>query len=964
MTTSKKYANLTTNQLVTKETLKDNMFDYLNGENKEFTSQLFSEEGVIGEKLDLSISQVSTSVANVTIVGTSYATDGLGNRFDTDSTYSYCDGFTVTRPSAGSRAEIGLRHNVGPAFGGSESNVRTNQKNGNIVEYIAYREYIGEKGPPDSVSVLGSDIKLTVDSLTQSPSNVSYAGRKCLVYLKNPVSTVEAIAIQVLNVAWDGANNTVTVSSNKLGQGTPSTTASDYECILLGPTVIFNADPSIYGVSPYCFIGILLLNDIWSYDTSLQNNYNISLSALEEKVDSFNREIDVSYNFLTDIEPGRKANDIYSAKAGHAAVAYGDYIYYFGGTLTATFFAPATTCSRYNPSTNTWSAIQNMTINIPGEEHTFGMSAFVVDDLIYVIGGFNDSGIATNKVRIYNPETGQWSLAGGTIPTAMGRGVGFVVNNFIYYGCGQTEMDVSATTNFYQYDTSDDTVTLVSSPPANVAGAAYCLYKDKFYVIGGGADSSTITEQNYYYSYASDSWTTAPLTLQNPPYLNDKDGPYRFTPIFGLKENLFFIYQGHRDYDEALGATYVLSTMYIIDLDNPSGPHATTIPSYPIATIDSTGVLFDGYLFMYGGKCPKYYDQNPSTLQSNFGMNDQHMCFDLNYVFQAKKDLIVCLDALPKPDDITEFELFFDTLPYNVSSAYVVLYFTDESENQYWKDQSGNDLDVTPDSLGYYFYGQTGFADQSIGEVNSSGLAAMSFGYENYNATTSDGVGIAFSSIEDNCCYIINYPRIVSGSHSTAYHIIDDNFKGIYYDISGPNIYKFNMRDGIVLSSTGAASTAQEKATFKTKYTDNIIDAQITSIVSANVDMNRSRDWWPGLPSGHYKSSPPMTEDDIDGSVNAYPYRDLNRWYGIRASTGWYSFNRTKISLPETQTYLLGAKLDTETFMRVKNFTKNEVYRPMMHFEDQRILIPKGHIYGDILMSNNWNYKYSIIGGE
>jgi N-acetylneuraminic acid mutarotase len=128
------------------------------------------------------------------------------------------------------------------------------------------------------------------------------------------------------------------------------------------------------------------------------------------------------------------STDTWSTKArmptrrtGLAVAVVNKKIYAIGGFLHTSNDAPRdylSTNEVYDPSTDSWSTKAPM----PTPRAFF--AAAVVNNKIYIIGGFNNSGhISTNEV--YDPSTDTWSTK-APMPTARSNLAAAVVNNIIY----------------------------------------------------------------------------------------------------------------------------------------------------------------------------------------------------------------------------------------------------------------------------------------------------------------------------------------------------------------------------------------------------------------------------------------------------------------------------------------------------------------------------------------------------
>lgn len=102
-------------------------------------------------------------------------------------------------------------------------------------EYRLYGTTIGRVAHPDSVVDNGATLTLTINDAFINGGAGSFAGRTAKVWLVNPKTVDEAVAVQERTVAFAG-NNTIT-TADLLGQTTPSTTPSDYLVLIVGPTI-------------------------------------------------------------------------------------------------------------------------------------------------------------------------------------------------------------------------------------------------------------------------------------------------------------------------------------------------------------------------------------------------------------------------------------------------------------------------------------------------------------------------------------------------------------------------------------------------------------------------------------------------------------------------------------------------------------------------------------------------------
>lgn len=145
----------------------------------------------------------------------------------------------------------------------------------------------------------------------------------------------------------------------------------------------------------------------------------------------------------------------------------------------------------YNPSSDTWVARQPL--NVP----RFGAAVGVVDNKIYVIGGWGDG--ALDSVEVYDPTTDTWTTGYEPIPEPVAFASAAVVDNKIYLIGGRRNSldpgnpdpdDVLSTV--YEYDPGANTWTqkadIPSPRPGEISGrnrAAAAVVDGKIYLMGG-----------------------------------------------------------------------------------------------------------------------------------------------------------------------------------------------------------------------------------------------------------------------------------------------------------------------------------------------------------------------------------------------------------------------------------------------------------------------------------------------
>jgi N-acetylneuraminic acid mutarotase len=138
------------------------------------------------------------------------------------------------------------------------------------------------------------------------------------------------------------------------------------------------------------------------------------------------------------------------------------------------------------------------------------LSASVVNEKIYVIGGLSNQSIALPTVEMYDPETGTWEPK-ADMPTARMNLSTAVVDGKIYAIGGLPGTVGSAFSIVEEYDPMTDTWTQRADMPTARNGFGACVYNKQIYTIGGhrmeptGSTAGLTTVE--VYDPATDTWT-------------------------------------------------------------------------------------------------------------------------------------------------------------------------------------------------------------------------------------------------------------------------------------------------------------------------------------------------------------------------------------------------------------------------------------------------------------------------
>src|SRR3990172_11225074 len=183
----------------------------------------------------------------------------------------------------------------------------------------------------------------------------------------------------------------------------------------------------------------------------------------------------------------QKAN-IPTPRPGATAGVINDKIFLIGGWPNSNTAVNEV----YDPSTNTW---ESKTLMPTARGF---LSSAVVNDTIYAIGGGYPT--PTNKNEAYNPATNSWTIK-ANMNVARINGRAGVVNGIIYVIAGYpNERSCEA------YNPQTNTWTSRSNFPESIGGVvSVAVYNDSIYVFGGGYYNGLKTV--YAYNPQTDTWT-------------------------------------------------------------------------------------------------------------------------------------------------------------------------------------------------------------------------------------------------------------------------------------------------------------------------------------------------------------------------------------------------------------------------------------------------------------------------
>ena len=207
--------------------------------------------------------------------------------------------------------------------------------------------------------------------------------------------------------------------------------------------------------------------------------------------------------------PGTNLQGVYAANANvvnsYAYIAFGAF------NSTSGDITSSKQINRYDPSTNSWTALSTFPSN-----GRYGVASFTLSDNIYYVTGSLDGEPYLNEVWVYNITKNSWIQAAAFPGGGRIHASGFSIGNkgYIFGGAtGSTYFD-----DLWEFDPSTSKWTQKASLPVTGNGrygAGTFVLNDRAYIVGGRNEPSTYFTNTWEYNPALNQWTqktSVPLT--------------------------------------------------------------------------------------------------------------------------------------------------------------------------------------------------------------------------------------------------------------------------------------------------------------------------------------------------------------------------------------------------------------------------------------------------------------------
>lgn len=186
-------------------------------------------------------------------------------------------------------------------------------------------------------------------------------------------------------------------------------------------------------------------------------------------------------------------------------------LYAFGGS-TAPFSGAVANAAVYNPATDTWTSLS------PMPTARGGASAKAIGDLIYVVGGMDQTGASVDVTEVYDPVTDTWSVV-ASMGTRRDNPGSAVFDDKLYVFGGRTRNSDGTTVNgtldtVEMYDPQTDSWISKTSMPTGRRTMVVGLLNGRAQLMGGEITTSgEAFGQNEEYDPLTDTWNIlTPMT--------------------------------------------------------------------------------------------------------------------------------------------------------------------------------------------------------------------------------------------------------------------------------------------------------------------------------------------------------------------------------------------------------------------------------------------------------------------
>jgi N-acetylneuraminic acid mutarotase len=203
-------------------------------------------------------------------------------------------------------------------------------------------------------------------------------------------------------------------------------------------------------------------------------------------------------------------NQVSNMACGVLTVGHTPYIYCIGGTASGGTTTATKRVFRYDPVTDT---IQTAGIDAWSESapDTLPGGFAVVQNKLYILGGFTVSNNVTNRIFEFTPGNSigsQWTQKAAALPVALGFVPATAIGNLIFTAGGATFAPCALTekNDSYVYDPVKDSISPIASIPRATSETQALTVANEMWVLSGGRLAPNPSAEVNIYNPATGQW--------------------------------------------------------------------------------------------------------------------------------------------------------------------------------------------------------------------------------------------------------------------------------------------------------------------------------------------------------------------------------------------------------------------------------------------------------------------------
>ncbi|HJT79993.1 MAG TPA: hypothetical protein VJ719_02255 [Chthoniobacterales bacterium] len=235
-----------------------------------------------------------------------------------------------------------------------------------------------------------------------------------------------------------------------------------------------------------------------------------------------------SWKFMTAPLPD---NQVCNMSCGVLTVKDTPYIYCVSGTTGGGATTTTNRVFRYNPVTDIIETAGIDAWNEPSP-NTLPSGAAVVQNKLYLLGGFIVGNEVTNRIFEFAPENpvgSQWTQKSATLPVALAYIPTVAIGDLIFMAGGSTfaPCNLTETTNSFVYDPVKDSIASMANIPKATGETHAISVAGEMWVLGGGRTAPNPSPEVQIYNPSTGEWRAGlPLGVGQRNFTAASDGAH------------------------------------------------------------------------------------------------------------------------------------------------------------------------------------------------------------------------------------------------------------------------------------------------------------------------------------------------------------------------------------------------------------------------------------------------------